>query len=113
MGDETLTFNEYQQKARTTAIYPPEGAIPYLALGLASEAGEVAGKVKKVLRDNGGYISNDNAGNILKEAADCLWYIAMLADELGVDMGHIASDNLVKLASRRERGTLGGSGDER
>lgn len=113
MDVATLTFKEYQEQAGTTAIYTADTAIQYLALGLASEAGEVAGKVKKVLRDKDGQFDADDIGNLLKEAGDCLWYIAMLCDELGVDMGYIASDNLTKLASRRERGVLGGSGDER
>jgi NTP pyrophosphatase (non-canonical NTP hydrolase) len=109
-----LTFSEYQARAGDTARYPNAGSNPiYPTLGLAGEAGEVCEKVKKVLRDNGGEFEPDHIAAIKKELGDVLWYVARLAAELGLEMDEIAADNLAKLASRRERGVLGGSGDER
>lgn len=103
-----MDFNEYQRAAAKTAIYPgiANEALSYLALGLASEAGEVAGKIKKRIRD--GYELTTSY-----ELGDCLWYVAQLATELGVPLENIANHNLDKLSKRQERGTLGGSGDDR
>ena len=101
-----ITANEYQEKCKATAIYPKKDAIAYLSLGLVSEAGEVAGKVKKNIRDG-------TESNIASEIGDVLWYCAMLANELDANLGKIMEDNLYKLNSRKERGTLAGSGDNR
>jgi NTP pyrophosphatase (non-canonical NTP hydrolase) len=110
----TLTFSEYQQRAGDTARYPDVGRNPvYPTLGLAGEAGEVAEKVKKVLRDNGGQFDAETVAAIKKELGDVLWYVARLAAELDLDLGEIAADNLAKLASRQDRGVIHGSGDER
>ncbi|MBN2305763.1 MAG: nucleoside triphosphate pyrophosphohydrolase family protein [Anaerolineae bacterium] len=110
----TLTFREYQQRAGDTAHYPDAGHNPiYPTLGLAGEAGEVAEKVKKVLRDNGGNFDAAAVAAIQKELGDVLWYVARLAAELGLDLEQVAADNLAKLASRKARGAISGSGDER
>jgi NTP pyrophosphatase (non-canonical NTP hydrolase) len=110
----TLTFREYQTRAADTAKYPDVGHNPiYPTLGLAGETGEVAEKVKKVLRDNGGYFDAAAIAAIQKELGDVLWYVARLASELGLDLEQIAADNLSKLADRKARGQLHGSGDER
>jgi NTP pyrophosphatase (non-canonical NTP hydrolase) len=110
----TLTFSDYQQRTEDTARYPNVGHNPiYPTLGLAGEAGEVAEKVKKVLRDNAGEFDAEAVAAIQKELGDVLWYVARLAAELGLEMEQIAADNLDKLASRQARGTLAGSGDER
>jgi NTP pyrophosphatase (non-canonical NTP hydrolase) len=110
----SLTFREYQDRAGETAAYPDAGHNPiYPTLGLAGEAGEVAEKVKKVLRDQDGQFDADAVAAIKKELGDVLWYVARLAAELGLDLDAIAADNLSKLASRQQRGTLHGSGDER
>ena len=101
-----ITANEYQEKCKATAIYPKKDAIAYLSLGLVSEAGEVAGKVKKNIRDG-------TESNVASEIGDVLWYCAMLANELNANLGKIMEDNLYKLNSRKERGTLAGSGDNR
>ena len=101
-----ITANEYQEKCKTTAIYPKKDAIVYLSLGLVSEAGEVAGKVKKHIRDG-------TESNVASEIGDVLWYCAMLANELGANLGKIMEDNLYKLNDRKTRGTLQGSGDSR
>lgn len=103
-----MEFIEYQRKARETAVYPVEMGLPYTALGLAGEAGEVANKVKKMIRDNA------TLGiQVADEIGDVLWYCAMLADELGISLEEIAWRNLDKLRLRKERGTIQGNGDER
>ena len=101
-----ITAHEYQEKCKSTAIYPKKDAIAYLSLGLVSEAGEVAGKVKKNIRDG-------TESNVASEIGDVLWYCAMLANELGVNLGKIIEKNLEKLNDRKQRGTLQGSGDTR
>ena len=103
-----MTFGDYQIEARKTAIYPDEHKIVYPALGLAGEAGEVANKVKKMLRDN-----NFKREDVAAEVGDCLWYIAALCRDLNFDMTDLAQRNLNKLNSRMERGTIQGSGDKR
>ena len=106
-----MELNEYQTKARQTAIYPFEFAVIYPTLGLAGEAGEVAEKVKKVIRDNcGKFDSNDL---IIKELGDVLWYLANLAEDLGTTLDHVAEVNIAKLADRADRNKLQGSGDRR
>lgn len=111
----TLGLNDYQQQALETAIYPGSGEVmglAYVGLGLG-EAGEIQGKIKKILRDNSGVITDDKKEAIAAEAGDLLWYIALLAKELGYSLEEIGILNLVKLSSRKERGVLGGSGDNR
>ena len=105
---EVMTADFYEERASLTAIYPKEKALEYLALGLTSEAGEVAGKVKKIIRDGKG-----NKEAIAYEIGDVLWYCAVLASELGVSLNTIMQNNLEKLHGRKERGTLAGSGDSR
>ena len=105
---EVITPDLYENYASQTAIFPKEKALEYLALGLTSEAGEVAGKVKKLIRDGKG-----DKKAIAAEIGDVLWYCAMLAKETEVPLNDIMKENLKKLHSRKERGTLSGSGDER
>lgn len=102
----------YQEFAIQTAIYDSNLKIIYPALGLG-EAGEVQNKVKKIYRDCGGQWSAENRVEVAKELGDLLWYIAVLARDLDVSLGYIATENLAKLASRKERGVIGGSGDSR
>jgi NTP pyrophosphatase (non-canonical NTP hydrolase) len=109
-----MDLNDYQQSALATAIYPNRGAnFAYPALGLAGEAGEVADKLKKVIRDNDGVLTDPVRDAVAKELGDVMWYVAVLAAELDYDLGTIAQNNLDKLASRQERGVLTGSGDNR
>ena len=111
---EVMTADFYEMKASQTVIFPKTQALEYLALGLTSEAGEVAGKVKKLIRDG-----EDMEGFELKKLAiaseigDVLWYCAMMAKEVGVPLNEIMKENLKKLHGRKERGTLQGSGDNR
>jgi NTP pyrophosphatase (non-canonical NTP hydrolase) len=110
-------MNEYQTEAQATAIYPDAGtgsmtALTYLALGLG-EAGEIQGKIKKILRDANGVIGAEDRIEIAKELGDLQWYVAVLACELGLPLSQVAQLNLAKLADRQSRGVLAGSGDER
>ena len=111
---EVITPDLYENLAGQTAIFPKEKALEYLALGMTSEAGEVAGKVKKLIRDG-----EDKEGFEMKKLAiaseigDVIWYCAMMAKEVGVPLNDIMKENLKKLHGRKERGTLSGSGDER
>mgnify|MGYP000536522891 CR=1 FL=1 len=106
-------FNAYQRMAAKTAIYPDEHRILYPALGLAGEAGEVANKVKKLIRDGPDGRPEDWREQISSEIGDVLWYCAALATDLNLTLGMIASLNEKKLSARKRAGTLGGSGDER
>lgn len=111
-----LSFDEYQAFTKTTAIYPAETKmqeVSYLTLGLAGEAGEIANKVKKIIRDHGGKLSLDRAADIAEELGDVLWYLTRLADALGWEIERLAAYNKAKLESRQARGVLGGSGDNR
>ena len=103
----------YQKVAKRTAIYPREQAIIYPTLGLTGEAGEVANKVKKIYRDGTNKINKNNIQEISAEIGDCLWYISVLADDIGCKLSDIANANLEKLANRKEKGTIHGSGDKR
>lgn len=108
-----MTLNDYQNKALETAVYPDKYRIIYPALGLAGEAGEVADKVKKVIRDKDCIFGNMQKAEIAMELGDVLWYIATLANDIGYSLNEIATMNYNKLNSRKERGVLGGSGDNR
>jgi NTP pyrophosphatase (non-canonical NTP hydrolase) len=109
-----MEFNDYQKKAKTTAIYPKrENPLWYPALGLAGEAGEVADKVKKVMRDHKGKVTETDRRLIVKEMGDVLWYMAMLSVEIGIDLDEIAQTNITKIMSRKRRGKIKGSGDNR
>ena len=103
----------YQQVAKTTAIYPREQAIIYPTLGLTGEAGEVANKVKKIIRDGTSKNNENLVQEISAEIGDCLWYIAVLADDVGIKLSDIANANLEKLANRKKNNTIHGSGDTR
>ena len=108
-----MDINEYQHKARETAMYPTDQAIAYCALGLTGESGEVADKIKKIIRDKQGEFTDDDRAEIAKELGDVLWYIANLSFEMNLSLDHVARKNLEKLSSRAQRGVLGGSGDNR
>lgn len=108
-----MTLNEYQQHALETAIYPEDRRIIYPTLGLTGEAGEVADKVKKVIRDAQGAFTPEKRQEIMKEIGDVLWYCATLSRDLGYDLEEVARTNVEKLRSRRERNLLHGSGDNR
>ena len=109
-----MTFSEYQAEAMKTAVYPRgKYAVVYPALGLTGEAGEVAEKVKKVVRDHGADFGPEAVEAITRELGDVLWYIAAMADDLGISLDRVAETNIAKLRSRAQRDRLHGSGDDR
>lgn len=107
------TLNWYQNCALETAVYPKEYEVLYPSLGLCGEAGEVADKVKKIIRDKDGVITDEEKLEIAKEVGDVLWYVAVIAHDLGFTLQEVAQMNYDKLKSRQQRGMLGGSGDNR
>ena len=124
-----MMLNEYQYLAKGTAIFPPvlvpevdkttgkcqttELSLVYPALGYAGEAGEFANKVKKVIRDDFGNLSDEKKEMLADELGDGLWYLAACATALDMSLEEIARNNIAKLQSRKERGVLQGSGDKR
>jgi len=106
-----MNFNEYQKHARSTAVYPEEYKVVYPALGLCGEAGEVAEKIKKTVR--GDTSLDEVSGNIAMELGDVLWYVAVLADDLGITLDQIANWNVAKLNRRWRKGKIKGDGDNR
>tara|TARA_B100000700_G_scaffold212024_1_gene233065 strand:- start:2507 stop:2836 length:330 start_codon:yes stop_codon:yes gene_type:complete len=109
-----MELNHYQKESRKTALYPDVGnnAI-YPTLGLVGEAGEVADKVKKILRDKNGVFDEVSKNSIKFELGDVLWYISQLSTELGYELEDVANTNLEKLNSRKIRGKIQGEGDNR
>ena len=109
-----MEFNDYQKAATGTAIYPNKGNnLMYPALGLAGETGEVCEKMKKIIRDKDGVPDYNDLKALALELGDVLWYVSALANEIGITLDTVAENNLFKLASRKERAVLGGSGDNR
>lgn len=110
-----MTPDEYQAFTRTTVVYN-NGALPplaYLGLKLAGESGEIAEKIGKLFRDHGGMLSDEIRTALIKELGDPIWYLARIADELGFTFQDVFDTNVAKLQSRKDRGTLHGSGDDR
>lgn len=109
-----MDFLKYQEAAWQTAIHPNKGHnLIYPVLGLVSEAGEVADKLKKMIRDEGGELSAERRAAFTQELGDVLWYVAAIATELKLDLRQVAEENLAKLASRHQRHKLKGTGDTR
>lgn len=110
----SMDFKTYQEESRKTAKYPDAGKnFVYPTLGLSGETGEVAEKIKKVIRDKNSIIDDTTRMEITKELGDVLWYLSQLASELDVSLDDIAKTNLEKLFSRMERDKLHGEGDNR
>ena len=109
-----MNFTDYQQKSRLTAKYPVIGhCVIYPTLGLVNEAGEVAGKIKKVFRDKDGLISEETREALKAELGDVLWYLSQVATELNLSLDEIAEHNIAKLLDRQARGKIKGDGDNR
>lgn len=110
-----MTFDEYQKIALTTALKHPDPLMDktIMAMGVAGEAGEVVEKWKKVVAYKDGVISNEEKEEFSKELADVVWYIAVLADRLGLSFDKIMQINVKKLADRKKRGVIKGKGDNR
>jgi len=112
--NDTMEMNEYQDKALTTAEFPVVGKpFIYPVLGLVGEAGEVAEKLKKVMRNDNGELNDDKRKDIAKELGDVMWYLAILAKELDLELNDIAEMNIAKLRDRKERGVIKSEGDNR
>jgi NTP pyrophosphatase (non-canonical NTP hydrolase) len=126
-----MKFSDFQEDIQQTLVYRDKiksmlvahGSVPtpsvvtllglsYAALGLG-ESGEVQGKVKKIIRDSGGIITEEHRQKIASELGDTLWYVAAVASELGLDLDAVAQGNIDKLLDRRNRGVICGSGDDR
>lgn len=108
-----MDIDDYQSQAKKFAIFPERYNVMYPALGLASEAGEVCGKIAKIMRDKNGQISPEDKVQIAKEIGDVQWNLVLLAEGLELMSSDILQGNLDKLNSRLQRGVLGGSGDDR
>ncbi len=112
-----MDFNEYQKRASETAIFDSLGSdimkLSYLTLGITGEAGEVAEKIKKILRDCDGHVTEEKRVEIIKEMGDVLWYLSQLARELSIDFSEVAQMNIDKLQSRMQRDKIKGDGDNR
>jgi len=114
LNEKYMTFEEYQKLSRKTAIYPDKGNnFIYPTLGLTGEAGEVAEKIKKVLRDDKGIIDDSRKQEIKKELGDVLWYLSQIATELHLSLNDVADSNIKKVNSRQERNKISGEGDNR
>jgi NTP pyrophosphatase (non-canonical NTP hydrolase) len=111
---EIERFEEYQRESRKTwGVIAVDHPIVYPTLGLANEAGEVAGKIKKIFRDKGGVIGDEDREALKGELGDVLWYLTQICTELNLTLEEVAAANLQKLFSRQARGRIGGEGDER
>lgn len=110
-----MTFDEYQKTAITTLLKGPDKLtdVIHMALGISGEAGEVSEKIKKIIRDKDGDLTQLDIPELTKEIGDVLWHLAVLADLLDVSLEKVAIKNIEKLKSRQARGVLGGSGDNR
>ncbi|MBT5808396.1 nucleoside triphosphate pyrophosphohydrolase family protein [Candidatus Uhrbacteria bacterium] len=109
-----MQLSDYQEKAKETALYPNAGKnIYYPAMGLAGEVGEVLNRVKKIMRDHDGEITDEIKVILKAELGDVLWYVSAVATELNLSLDDIAKANTEKLSSRKDRGVLTGSGDNR
>jgi NTP pyrophosphatase (non-canonical NTP hydrolase) len=112
-AENVASLDEYQEFVRSTKVYDKEYNLVYPVLGLVNEAGEVAGKVKKLMRDDDGQLSQERFEDIVSELGDVLWYVTAVADDLGITISDVFYENFMKLKSRKERGMIKGSGDHR
>lgn len=110
-----MNFDEYQKQALTTASTTNDEFkdMMHWVLGVTGEAGEIAEKFKKIIRDKNGVISDEDKNELTKEIGDVLWYLSVLANQLGLSFEDVATKNLEKLKSRKNRGVISGSGDNR
>lgn len=111
-----MELNEYQKQAEQSAVYPASGTfggVLYAVVALVGEAGEIANKTKKIMRDADGEIGELRRMELAKEMGDVLWYLAALAGELGITLEEIAQGNLDKVMKRKAEGKIKGDGDNR
>lgn len=113
---DNMNFEQYQSKSKQFAIYPDQGereGLHYAMFGLASEVGELCGKIKKNMRDENGILTMDDREELEKELGDVLWYLSQCCEELGLSLQKVAVNNVIKLMDRMERNMISGSGDNR
>ena len=113
-----MDFDEYQKATKKYDLFEPSGDLKDIGfiekvLGLVGEAGETADRIKKILRDKNGVISDEDRSLVVKELGDTLWYLAAISRYLGVSLSEVANGNIKKLESRLQRNKLHGEGDER
>jgi NTP pyrophosphatase (non-canonical NTP hydrolase) len=108
-----MKANEYQEWSEKTAIYPKDEGLVYVALGLAGEAGEVANIVKKMIRDDNGFLLQEKHDKLVAEMGDVMWYMARMCAELGTTLEDVMQQNHDKLEDRLARNVIQGSGDNR
>ena len=110
MSEEIIyDMDEYQEKAQETAIYPENNWMEYLSTGLAGEVGELCSKVAKSYRKD----KDADAEELMHELGDIMWFVAQFAGHLGYELSEVATENIAKLQSRKERGVIRGDGDKR
>jgi NTP pyrophosphatase (non-canonical NTP hydrolase) len=111
---DTQNFETYQRESRKTwGVIAVDHPIAYPTLGLVNEAGEVAGKIKKIFRDKGGVIGEADRLALKYELGDVLWYLTQICTELDLTLEEVAAANLEKLFARLARGQIRGEGDDR
>lgn len=108
-------MNAYQEIAHDTSLNTAIGGdtLIYAVLGLCNETGEFSGKLKKIHRDKGGVISDEDRDALKDELGDVLWYVAETATQLGLSLAEVAKHNNEKTQSRKKRGVISGNGDNR
>jgi NTP pyrophosphatase (non-canonical NTP hydrolase) len=112
-ANNNISTTDYTNFTRETAIYPKCRELEYVTLGLVGESGEIANKVKKVIRDDGGIITNEKIEDLKCEVGDVCWYIARLCDHLGTTIDEVLTNNVKKLSKRCIDSKITGSGDNR
>jgi NTP pyrophosphatase (non-canonical NTP hydrolase) len=110
---EKTSLELYQEWTDKTAIYPKEEPLYYTTLGLVNEAGEVAGVVKKIMRDDNKIVTAEKREKIISECGDVMWYLARIAQELNFSLEEVLEKNMAKLEDRLARNVIKGSGDNR
>jgi NTP pyrophosphatase (non-canonical NTP hydrolase) len=110
-----MTLDEYQKQALVTAVFTGDDFkdLSHWVLGISGEAGEIAEKIKKIIRDKEAVLSSEDKEELVKEMGDVLWYLAVLTKHLGYDFDDVGTRNITKLRSRQARGKIKGSGDNR
>lgn len=108
-----MKASDYQLWTDRTALYPKDAGIIYTTIGLANEAGECLGVVKKMMRDDGNVLTEEKRIKLIAELGDVFWYGARMCTELGISMEDVFEMNMEKLEDRLKRNVIQGSGDNR
>lgn len=108
-----MKASDYQLWTDRTALYPKDAGVVYTTIGLANEAGEVLGVVKKMMRDDNNVLTEEKRAKLIAEVGDVCWYLARVCTELGVSMEDVFDINVAKLEDRLKRDVIKGSGDNR